>query len=83
MTTPLAGMIHAAVRCTKCGARFGGCDCWIKLRCPCCGKTKSAERDNTDPPGTAVVETTCDECDNGDFAEVVYYEAHGAQLGAL
>lgn len=77
--SPIESMIDAVVKCTICGQPCG-CDCWITMRCPKCKRTKSAERDETDPPGTAVVQVTCDRCDNGDFAEVLYFDAAGNQL---
>lgn len=32
--SPIARMIDAAdLRCTVCGARRGGCDCWTQCQC--------------------------------------------------
>ena len=76
----IANLITAKAKCTKCGASYGGCDCWVKLKCPTCGKTRMVERDNTDPPNTAEVHCTCDECDKGDFAEVLYFDRNGEQI---
>lgn len=53
----------------------------ITLRCPSCKKEKSADWDKTDPPGCAVVETTCHDCHNsGDFELVDYFNAAGEQI---
>lgn len=30
---PINSMIDAAVKCTKCGAGYGKCDCWTECRC--------------------------------------------------
>lgn len=53
----------------------------VTLRCPTCQQTKAADLDATDPPGTAVVQVTCPKCNAGDFAEVIYFDASGKQLG--
>ena len=48
------------------------------LRCPQCKRTMRATREDTDPPGTAVVETACDRCDDGGGSpETHYYDAAG------
>jgi DNA polymerase II large subunit len=26
-------LIENTVRCTKCGAKYGECDCWVKCEC--------------------------------------------------
>jgi hypothetical protein len=31
--TPLDRMILGAVRCVKCGAAYGACDCWERCSC--------------------------------------------------
>jgi hypothetical protein len=50
----------------------------ITLRCPKCKRTKQAAQDPSDPTGTAVVEVTCDRCDDGGgFPEIHYYDAKG------
>lgn len=77
-------MINSVARCVKCGASMReGCACWVKLKCPECGKTRMVDRDKTDPPETAEVQCTCDECDRGDFSECIYFDADGKQLDAL
>lgn len=80
MPSPVDTMILNSVRCTKCGAAYGGCSCWEKvtLRCPTCKRTMRVTKDETDPAGTAVVEVLCDRCDDGGgFPEVHYYDAAG------
>ena len=32
-SSPVDRMIDAAVKCTKCGAGYGRCDCWTQCRC--------------------------------------------------
>ena len=66
--------------CTRCGAKAGTCKCWDKivLRCPKCKRAKRVYLDPSDPPGTAIVEATCDRCDDGGgFPETHYYDSHG------
>lgn len=78
--SPIERLIGGHMQCVRCGAAMGKCDCWtaITLRCPQCQRTKEATRDDTDPPGTAVVEALCDTCDDGGgFPGVHYYDAQG------
>ena len=80
--TPINILIdRAGMKCTRCAAPMGGCDCWeknIKLRCPVCKRIKMVYKDPTDPPGTAVVEAPCDRCDDGgNKPETHYYDAKG------
>lgn len=82
MTSPIDAMVdRCGLKCTRCGAPKGGCNCWDKnvtLRCPDCKRTKMVCKDPTDPPGTAVVEAPCDRCDRGgDKPETRYYDAKG------
>lgn len=50
----------------------------VRLLCPDCKRTLVAARDETDPPGTAIVEVLCDQCDDGGgFPETHYYDAEG------
>ena len=84
MTAPINQMIDALdLKCTRCGVgRKIGCDCWapITLRCPKCHRTQESHRDDSDPPGTAVVEAPCNRCDNGgDKPETLYFDAKGRQ----
>jgi hypothetical protein len=57
-------MILHAVKCVRCGADYGRCNCWdqVKLHCPGCGATKKATRAVSDPPGAKVVELACPKC---------------------
>jgi len=56
----------------------------ITLRCPNCKRTKSAPIDPTDPPGTAIVEATCDQCNDGSgFPEVHYFNKRGLWFDGL
>jgi hypothetical protein len=50
----------------------------VRLICPDCHRTMMTRHDETDPPGTAVVECLCDRCDDGGgFPETQYYDADG------
>lgn len=50
----------------------------ITLRCLRCKRTKSAPIDPTDPPGTAIIESLCDKCDDGGgFPETLYFDKDG------
>jgi|HubBroStandDraft_6_1064221.scaffolds.fasta_scaffold00056_31 hypothetical protein len=50
----------------------------IMLYCPECKRRKEAPIDVTDPPGTAIVEALCTECDSGGFKpETRYYDSEG------
>lgn len=56
----------------------------ITLRCPHCKREVTACAEETDPLGTAVVETTCDRCDDGGgFPETNYYDAGGRWYAGL
>ena len=53
----------------------------VTLRCPACKAEKQVALDKTDPPNTAIVETTCPKCMRaGDFEQVLYFDATGNQL---
>ena len=52
----------------------------IELRCPDCKKTLTVKRDEHDYPEAVRVEVRCDECDDGDFAEVCHYDADGKHI---
>lgn len=60
MASPIERLIDATVRCVKCG-KPPGCDCWVLLRCPSCGRQKYTERADSEPPGETV-ELECPEC---------------------
>ena len=86
MSSPINAMIDAVVRCTKCGAGIGGCNCWativatIVLRCPKCKRTKQAQKLDTDYSETAAVEIVCPKCDDGDFHEPSHFDAAGKHI---
>lgn len=70
-------------KCLRCGALMGKCECWtkVKLRCPKCSRTMEVTRDPTDPPGTAVVESPCNRCEeSGGRPETLYFDAQGRQF---
>ena len=78
----ISKMIDNAAQCVKCGATMtAGCNCWVKLECPRCGKKMSCERDKTDPPNTAMVKALCNDCDDGGgFPDILYFDRHGEQI---
>jgi hypothetical protein len=51
----------------------------VMLRCPHCGRTMEVDPDPTDPPGTAVVSSTCDRCPD-DATIIDYFDAQGRQI---
>lgn len=75
-------------KCVTCGVSMKvGCDCQAKrdadrvmLRCPKCMTEKRVDRDDSDPPGTAVVEVRCPDCNGGDFDCPTYFDAAGGEL---
>lgn len=84
MPRPIDTMLKKVdFRCLKCGAVTGTCDCWekIKLECPDCGKQAAADRERSDPPGTALVKARCPDCDDGGgFPDILYFDAAGRQI---
>lgn len=52
----------------------------ILLRCPYCKREMEAERADTDYQEAVRMEVRCDKCDNGDFAETMYYDAAGKHI---
>lgn len=36
MASPIETMIYNVVKCLKCGAAMGKCDCWTKCKSPGC-----------------------------------------------
>lgn len=79
----IRSMVEAAAECVKCGAPFkDGCDCWVRLLCPRCGRTRLTERDASDLPGTAQVQFVCNQCDSGDFSVVEYFDKGGNRIEA-
>lgn len=78
--SPIEAAMGRVMRCTRCTALMGNCNCWdkITLRCPDCGRTKQAYKDQSDPPGTAIVEAPCDKCGHGgNKPETHYYDVQG------
>lgn len=76
-------LIESAMRCVKCGATLrNGCDCWLELKCPLCGKTRTVERDKSDPAGTAEIHYPCTECGDESVAEVSYFDRQGKKIRA-
>jgi C4-type Zn-finger protein len=54
---------------------------FLTLECPQCGKKKSVQKDKTDPPNTARIVMTCNDCaDDGDFRLVDYFDADGGRI---
>lgn len=54
---------------------------WVMLECPSCSKTKIAQKDETDPPGTAKVRAHCPECARGGKDGLIdYFDKDGKQL---
>lgn len=52
----------------------------IELRCPRGARSLSVARDEYDYPEAVRVEVVCDKCDDGDFAEVMHYDADGNHI---
>lgn len=52
----------------------------VKLRCPKCKREESMRRDETDPPGTDVVEFLCPECNPSGFEQIQYFDKEGRTL---
>lgn len=52
----------------------------ILLRCPECKREMEVQRDEHDYPEAVRLEVRCDECDDGDFAEVCQYDAAGKHI---
>ena len=51
----------------------------VTLECRHCGRTKRSWPDRSDPPNTAKVVSTCDQCPE-DAAIVDYYDKDGRQI---
>ena len=68
-------------RCTICNEPASvGCDCFVKLRCRACGRSRMTKRDETDPAGTFIVDCLCPECDDGGGKpETLYFDKLGRQ----
>lgn len=52
----------------------------ILLTCRKCPKIVRAKREPTDYPEAVRLETLCDDCDRGDGAELVYFDAQGNHI---
>lgn len=52
----------------------------VILACHKCEKRIATKQEKSDPPGTAEIQMTCNECDNGDFSDVAYFDGNGHQL---
>lgn len=53
----------------------------VTLRCPMCQTSKIVDRHKSDPPNTAVVESSCLKCHkSGDFENVNYLNSAGSQI---
>lgn len=52
----------------------------ILLRCPECNREQMVAREPTDYPEAVRVEVTCPECNAGDFAEVMHFDAAGKHI---
>lgn len=48
--------------------------------CADCKKSMEVRRDEHDYPEAVRVEVRCDKCDDGDFAEVMHYDADGKHI---
>ena len=48
----------------------------IDLHCPKCKETLKVDRDESDPEGTAKIETDCPKCATEDF-KISYFDADG------
>jgi hypothetical protein len=71
----------SALPCSICKTPMNvGCDCWVNLECTGCGRKRSAERDATDPPGTALIKMLCPECAKGDRSLIDYFDKGGRQI---
>jgi hypothetical protein len=53
----------------------------IELRCTKCSRSPiMVARQETDYPEAVRVETVCPDCDEGDFAEVLQFDAEGKHI---
>jgi hypothetical protein len=68
------------LRCTIWKSPRGVCNCWsaVTLRCPVCEAEKSTFADSSDPPGTAIVEAPCPNCEDG--RSVRYFDERGLEI---
>ena len=81
MSSPLDRMIDEA-----CGIKPGDLERarrqWVTMRCLTCKKETRVRKHETDPEGTAIVQSKCPDCDrSGNLSEGVrYFDAHGQEL---
>jgi phage FluMu protein Com len=54
----------------------------IEMRCPECAEVLMVHRDETDPEGTAKIETACPRCRTADF-KISYFDAKGELIESL
>lgn len=52
----------------------------LLLRCPKCRREMMVDREPTDYPEAVCVEVTCPECNDGDFAETMHFDAAGKHI---
>lgn len=52
----------------------------LLLRCPKCLKEMYVDREPTDYPEAVRIEVTCPDCNAGDFAEVMQFDADGRHI---
>lgn len=52
----------------------------LLLRCPKCRKEMYVDREPTDYPEAVRIEVTCPDCNAGDFAEVMQFDAAGRHI---
>lgn len=72
-------MIESVVRCVRCGAGFGKCDCYssVTMECTSCGNEKKTDRDESWPSSTVRIEMVCPDCGTGDIA---FFNAAGNRI---
>lgn len=54
----------------------------IELHCPKCKEVLKVDADETDPEGTAKIETACPKCQTEDF-KISYFDAEGKLIESL
>ena len=52
----------------------------LLLQCPKCGRKKHVDRQPTDYPEAVRIEVTCPDCNAGDFAETMQFDAAGRHI---
>lgn len=71
----LDAMIDAVLTCSRCGAvgPVLSCDCFLRMRCPVCDKTRLVTRVTIDPPSAVELRYTCPEHRSGGGDDAVVY----------